>query len=56
VADEDKARLLHAEQMAAYWLHFGNLASERGEEEKAERHYQRAQKWHDEMNELLGNN
>ena len=42
-----------AEQMAAMWLHRGNLAAERGDKEKAERHYDRAQKWHDRMNELI---
>ena len=42
------------EQLAAYWLHLGNLARERGEVEKAERHYARAQKHHDLMNEYLG--
>jgi hypothetical protein len=44
-----------AEQMAAHWLHLGNLASERGEDEKAERHYARAQKHQDAMNRYLGN-
>ncbi len=51
-----KAELLKAEQMAARFLHLGNLASERGDKELAERHYARSQKWHDRMNELLGNN
>ena len=45
--------LQDAEHMAAMWLHRGNLASESGDNEKAERHYDRAQKWHDRMNELL---
>lgn len=48
-----KAR--HAEQRAAYWLHLGNKAAERGEKSKAERHYERSQKWHDRMNKALGN-
>ena len=47
--------LAEAEQKAAYWLYLGNLASERGEHEKAERHYAKSQKWHDLMNHLLGN-
>jgi len=33
----------------------GNLAKERGEAAKAERHYERSQRWHDRMNEYLGN-
>jgi hypothetical protein len=48
-------RAREAEQKAARWLHFGNLASERGDLEKAERHYERSQKWHDLMNIYLGN-
>ena len=46
---------LSAERQAAYWLHLGNLASERGEKALAERHYARSQKWHDRMNKGLGN-
>lgn len=49
------AALIHAEQMAGHWLALGNEASERGKQELAERHYARAQKWHDKMNRLLGN-
>ncbi len=48
-------RMLSAERQAAYWLHLGNLASERGNKELAERHYARSQKWHDRMNKNLGN-
>ena len=48
-------QVIHAEQMAGMWLHRGNLASERGEQELAERHYARGQKWLDTMNRLLGN-
>ena len=44
-----------ATQMAARWLHYGNKATERGDHELAERHYDRSQKWHDKMNGLLGN-
>jgi hypothetical protein len=47
--------LIHVEQMAGMWLARGNLASERGDKELAERHYARSQKWHDRMNELMGN-
>ena len=50
-----KDRLAHATQMAAHWLHLGNVAAERRESELAERHYARSQKWHDRMNQLLGN-
>ena len=49
------AALIHAEQMAGHWLALGNQASERGKHELAERHYSRAQKWHDKMNRMLGN-
>jgi len=47
--------LQDAEQSAAMWLYRGNRATERGKLELAERHYARAQKYHDEMNRLLGN-
>lgn len=43
------------ESAAAYWLYLGNRAAERGEDEKAERHYEKSQTWHDRMNETLGN-
>lgn len=56
VVDAHKVELQKAEQMAAKYLHLGNLASERGEKELAERHYVRSQWWHDRMNQLLGNN
>ena len=51
--NERNSQIREAEQKAAGWLHWGNLASERGEKAKAERHYERAQKWHDRMNELI---
>lgn len=44
----------HATAMAAMWLNRANEAAERGEHEKAERHYERSQKWHDRMIELSG--
>ena len=47
--------MLSAERQAAYWLALGNLASERGDNKLAERHYARSQKWHDRMNKDLGN-
>ena len=40
---------------AAQWLHRGNIAAERGQHELAEKHYEKSQKWHDRMNEALGN-
>ena len=49
----DAERAREAEQRAAYWLHRGNLADERGDMEQAERHYARAQKHHDAMNRYL---
>lgn len=48
-----KGQITVATEKAAYWLALGNAASERGDDEKAERHYERAQKWQDKMNELL---
>lgn len=47
--DKIRQKMLDAEQKAAYWLHLGNRALERGDTEKAERHYDRSQRWHDEM-------
>ena len=54
-ATSARDQLIHAEQMAGHWLALGNEASERGKHELAERHFARAQKWHDKMNRLLGN-
>lgn len=50
---ERQEAIREATDKAAMWLYRGNLASERGDSAKAERHYERAQKWHDAMNELL---
>lgn len=50
-----RQKIIEAEQKSGHWLHLGNLASERGDEALAERHYERSQKWMDRMNELLGN-
>ena len=47
--------LQECEQKAAQWLNAGNEAKERGEKEKAERHYSRSQIWLDRMNVALGN-
>ena len=52
----ERDQLRHATEMAGLWLYRGNVARERGQMELAERHYERSQKWHDKMNELLGNN
>lgn len=49
-----KEQIQEATEKAGYWLHLGNLASERGDDEKAERHYARSQKWHDLMIDLSG--
>lgn len=51
----ERARRIHCEEMAGYWLHLGNVANEQGKIALAERHYAKAQKWHDTMNKLLGN-
>jgi hypothetical protein len=51
----NKEQAREAEQKAAMWLHWGNLARERGDRDLAERHFGRSQKHHDEMNRLLGN-
>jgi len=48
-------QLREAELMATRWLYYGNRAMERNDKDLAERHYARAQKWHDLMNRLLGN-
>ena len=50
-----KERIIEADEMAALWLYRGNIASEKGDLEKAERHYERSQKWLDKLNRLLGN-
>ena len=51
----DKNKALDAEQKAAHWIYLGNKAEERGEHDKAERHYQRAQAHMDAMNRAIGN-
>jgi hypothetical protein len=52
--DAQWKKLFEAEEKAAMWLYRGNVASEKGNNELAERHYDRAQKWHDKANDLLG--
>jgi hypothetical protein len=47
-----KDGLIEADILASRWLYLGNRASERGDRALAERHYGRAQKWHDRLNEL----
>ena len=53
--DTSGDRLVSATEKAAKYQHLGNLAAERGQKEKAERHYEQSQKWRDKMNKLLGN-
>lgn len=55
INENQTSKLIEAEGMAGRWLYLGNLAKERGNAALAERHYQRAQKWHDLMNRLLRN-
>lgn len=58
IARRFEARRLEANEccrMASMWLYRGNIASEKGNKELAERHYARCQKWQDKMNRLLGN-
>lgn len=52
---DKNAELILCTEMAGYWLHLGNVASEKGKLDLAERHYDRSQKWHYKMNQLLGN-
>ena len=52
---EDKREEYHkAEMLAGMWLYRANLAAEKGDHEKEQRHLARAQKWLDRMNELDG--
>lgn len=50
-----KEKAIDAEQKAARYLADANLAAERGDSGKAERLYEKSQKWHDRMNKLSGN-
>lgn len=50
-----KAMADRATHMAGMWLHRANIANERGNRAEAERLYEKAQRWHDRMNALLGN-
>lgn len=45
--------LQHATEMAELWQYRGNRAAERGDDELAERHYNRSQPWRDKMNQIL---
>ena len=47
--------VLKAEHLAGKWLGNANEAAERGQHEKAERLYQKAQYWLDRYNKLVGN-
>jgi len=48
-------RISEATQLAEMWQYRGNKAAERKKYDLAERHYERSQRWRDEMNRLLGN-
>lgn len=48
-------RIADADIKGNNWLARANLASERGEYEKAERMYEKGQKWLDLSNRLRGN-
>jgi len=47
-------RIADADQKGSDWLYRANLAAERGEHEKAERMYEKGQKWLDLSNKLRG--
>jgi len=49
-----KKQWQYATEMAAHWLYLGNVAADRGRMDLAERHYTRAQPWHDKMIDLEG--
>ena len=51
--DKVKDPLASAETMAAHWTALGRAASERGDDDLAERHFDRAQPWLDAVNRLL---
>jgi hypothetical protein len=50
----DAERIAHADAMASMWINRGNEANEREQFGKAERHFEKAQKWLDRSNELRG--
>ena len=47
-------RIADADAKGSNWLYRANQASERGEHEKAERMYEKGQKWLDISNKLRG--
>ena len=49
-------KVADADMRGGNWLAKANEATERGESEKAERLYEKAQFWLDRANRLLGNN
>ena len=51
-----KEKIEQAYRLGSMWKHYANLAGERGDKEMQERHYARAQKWLDILNELEGYN
>ena len=48
-------KILDAEERAGKWLADANEMAERGQHEKAERLYEKAQFWLDRYNKLAGN-
>ena len=44
-----KQKLQHATEMAEFWQYRGNRAAERGNDDLAERHYAKSQKYRDEI-------
>jgi hypothetical protein len=48
-------RMIEAEMFGSRYLADGNEASERGQNEKAERLYEKSQFWLDRYNKLAGN-
>jgi hypothetical protein len=47
-------RAIDAEHKAARWLAKGRAAEEQGDRAKAERHFERAEKWLTKANQLRG--
>lgn len=49
-------KIAHADELGGRWLAAANEAAERGQHDKAEKLYAKAQYWLDRANTLLGNN
>lgn len=50
-----KDRIIEADERGSHWLHMANVSSERGNQELAERRYEKAQYWLDLSNRLRMN-